>query len=303
MSKRIAQILDVIGILRARHRHGMSIGHVPDSRREVVDRVARSFGVDATTISDKFRRQLHPDIIGTNEFDQAVSEWLSHGDPRLQRALLKHSVGARDETRVREFFCEPARHADRGRDDGEPPFAERIQTELGIDPNLVLEFLLTFARFEYALKRIPRYRRVDRRTRRVSPNWSEYCEAQANRFDPSSDQELHQAYHYLDRYRPGVQSADPLGMLYWEAPPRGKKTDLEWVLSLVRNVRNNLFHGGKYPSPTAPLEDAGADRHLLDASLTILRAAAELSDDFWNLYTEFARGDHSPLLRRGKTDE
>ena len=39
-----------------------------------------------------------------------------------------------------------------------------------------------------------------------------------------------------------------------------------YVLRLVRIVRNNLFHGGKYPIPVGPMEDVGRNRELLNAS-------------------------------------
>ncbi|HLH07822.1 MAG TPA: hypothetical protein VKW78_11340 [Terriglobales bacterium] len=46
-----------------------------------------------------------------------------------------------------------------------------------------------------------------------------------------------------------------------------------WFL-MIRCVRNNLFHGGKFPS--IPISDPSRDRDLLLSSMVILNAALDL---------------------------
>ena len=51
-----------------------------------------------------------------------------------------------------------------------------------------------------------------------------------------------------------------------------------YVLRLVRVVRNNLFHGGKYPIPIEPLEDMARNEVLLNPSIVVLRNCLSISD-------------------------
>ena len=51
--------------------------------------------------------------------------------------------------------------------------------------------------------------------------------------------------------------------------------DIEFILKMVRNVRNNLFHGGKYS--TEAHEDTERTERLLRSSITILGECLELS--------------------------
>ena len=104
MSDRISEILEVLRIVRGSYRQGMSDGVLRNLRMDAVDSVAHSRGIDSTTVSDKFRRQLKPDISGTREFDVALQGWLRSGDGRLKAALVKHSVSVDDQRAVRYFF-------------------------------------------------------------------------------------------------------------------------------------------------------------------------------------------------------
>jgi hypothetical protein len=51
----------------------------------------------------------------------------------------------------------------------------------------------------------------------------------------------------------------------------------KWILRLVRTVRNNLFHGGKYPYPDEPINQPARDRKVLSASLTVMEECLRLS--------------------------
>ena len=104
MSQRISEILSVLGTIRAGYRPGMSNRSLRDLRMNAVDQVAENLGIVSTTVSDKFRRQLHPDITGTKQFDMAVQEWVGINGTKLRSALLKHSIDLEDEQAVRAFF-------------------------------------------------------------------------------------------------------------------------------------------------------------------------------------------------------
>lgn len=45
-------------------------------------------------------------------------------------------------------------------------------------------------------------------------------------------------------------------------------SDEQYVIELLKTVRNNLFHGGKYPD--GPVEEIARNREILRASLVVL---------------------------------
>lgn len=54
---------------------------------------------------------------------------------------------------------------------------------------------------------------------------------------------------------------------------RQNETDASYLFRVVRDVRNNLFHGGKYAQPEPEL---GRDRELIDSAIAVLEAAVGL---------------------------
>jgi hypothetical protein len=62
----------------------------------------------------------------------------------------------------------------------------------------------------------------------------------------------------------------------WETPVRpSHESDVEFLLRMVRCVRNNLFHGGKHNNEVH--EDTERTEKLLKSSLTILDECLALS--------------------------
>jgi hypothetical protein len=62
---------------------------------------------------------------------------------------------------------------------------------------------------------------------------------------------------------------------FGQLPPCEDKPLLCWLTDMVCTVRNNLFHGGKFPF--ARIKDPARDPDLLKHSLTILEACLELN--------------------------
>jgi hypothetical protein len=71
---------------------------------------------------------------------------------------------------------------------------------------------------------------------------------------------------------------DSTGTMLWSEPRRRgpNERQLIWILLAIRTVRNNLFHGGKFP--LIPMPDPSRDRDLLLHSLAVLNTALELDD-------------------------
>ncbi|MDA1314463.1 MAG: hypothetical protein O2968_14075 [Acidobacteria bacterium] len=66
------------------------------------------------------------------------------------------------------------------------------------------------------------------------------------------------------------------GNLSWSNDIDESISDIERVLIYVRRVRNNLFHGGKFPTPDGVVDEPGRDKQLIQECLTVLRAVLKL---------------------------
>lgn len=62
----------------------------------------------------------------------------------------------------------------------------------------------------------------------------------------------------------------------WEPPARSQnETDIEFLLKMIRGIRNNLFHGGKHNAEVH--EDTQRTEQLLNASIAVLGECLELA--------------------------
>jgi hypothetical protein len=154
---------------------------------------------------------------------------------------------------------------------------------LQFDHKLVLSFFMEFARFEYALKRSGFLRKG---IKDAKPDWNSF--AAWIRAHPSNTQSLRAAGQLL-MTRPPKKQVVVGGALSWEECARDTgDTDEAYLLRLMRVVRNNLFHGGKFPYPDGPVQDIARDRELLTAGLDILRACRTLAPQLESFFSEAA---------------
>lgn len=150
--------------------------------------------------------------------------------------------------------------------------------ETAVDKELLLEFFLVFSRFEYALKASGFFKRHPTdppRWPKAEPDWDSFAVSLRDTFNPSATDDLRQACEYL-RDSPPNQQVILDDAVAWETPVRpDNETDIEFLLRMVRCVRNNLFHGGKYN--IAVHEDTVRTEMLLRSSLTLLAACLKLA--------------------------
>lgn len=144
--------------------------------------------------------------------------------------------------------------------------------ETRIDRDLVLEFFLRFARFEFALK-ASGY--ADGDDRRVDPAWARFASDIAGQFSRQRTPELGSACEYYLLHPPNKQVLVN-GSLAWNAAfPIDLAREAELLIALVRRVRNNLFHGGKYNA--AMHEETARSEQLLRGGLLILEECLRVS--------------------------
>jgi len=154
-------------------------------------------------------------------------------------------------------------------------------TPTRVNRELLLDFFLTFSRFEYALKAAGFFRRSrrgrydSRRTPDAEPDWNSFAVSLQPRFQTNANQRLRIACEYLLDSPPWKQVIVN-GTVAWEPPgrPRGE-SNIEFLLRMVRCVRNNLFHGGKHN--IAVHETRERTERLLDGSLIILKECLSLA--------------------------
>lgn len=122
----------------------------------------------------------------------------------------------------------------------------KLLTELNVDQDIVMEFFVVFSRFEFALKRSG-YLKNGKDGRRAEPDWPKFELMYKKKFDPSRVPKPREAWDYLDEDPPKIQVVVD-GELDFEVDEKLKdKSPFEKVTLAVRTVRNNLFHGGKFP--------------------------------------------------------
>jgi len=148
-------------------------------------------------------------------------------------------------------------------------------TTIAAHPSLVLKFFSVFSRFEYALKRTSEFLMGD--DTYAEANWTKYVTSIRGRFAEISDRDFSEAVGYLLAHPPAKQVAMG-GALRWKQSEQGPGESKEaYALRLVKTVRNNLFHGGKYPYPEGPVQDVARNRRLLRASVLVLKNCLALS--------------------------
>lgn len=131
---------------------------------------------------------------------------------------------------------------------------------------LAHQFFAAFSRFEYALKTSGFGRVVS--GPRFEPNWQNFLNAVV--LDANTSSELKSAVDFLVQYPPYIQTG-PNTYVDWQPMQLTVSTDGAKALQAAKQVRNNLFHGGK----DSPHGDFARNEKLLRAALTVLNACLE----------------------------
>lgn len=151
------------------------------------------------------------------------------------------------------------------------------------DRKMAWLFFVFFSRFEYALKKDKRY--LEKGSGDARPNWDRFASDNDQKFNQVNDQHLAAAVSYIKASPPRKQVRKD-GKLDWSDPlvHDGKTPTLIWLLLCIRTVRNNLFHGGKFPH--FPIHDPSRDRDLISNSLLILGHSLRLDGDIERAFSE-----------------
>ena len=158
---------------------------------------------------------------------------------------------------------------------------------LKISRDLLLQFFLVFSRFEYALKnsgfvQAGRSRQTAPSAPSAEPNWNAFAHSIANLFTKGHNTDLNQACEYF-LINPPMRQVLINGNVMWDTTePDLSLGETERLLLLVRRVRNNLFHGGKFSNEA--FEDTDRQERLLKGSLLVLKECLRVSPQVNNAF-------------------
>jgi hypothetical protein len=139
----------------------------------------------------------------------------------------------------------------------------------GVDKYLVLEFVVVFSRMEYALKKAGFAKGSDAR---IDIKWNDFAKDIKGAFNPEKSSELQEAVKYLKELPPKQQVIVNNTSCWQYVERKPEESDLQFLVRLVRTVRNNLFHGGKQPM------DPARDTELLKSCIAVLSECRKLND-------------------------
>jgi len=157
------------------------------------------------------------------------------------------------------------------------------------DRDRLFRFLALFARWECSLKRTGFLKPADKR--KGSPaeaDWNGYADAIAVTVAGLAGAEWTRARGYLLSHPPKRQVVQGGAVCWADNPRRPSESDVRYLFRIVKDVRNNVFHGGKYPNPNGPVAELARDRLLVDAATVVLESCAELDDRVTRLFLEAA---------------
>ena len=151
---------------------------------------------------------------------------------------------------------------------------ENIFRHLYMPPKLACEFLATFSRMEYALKST-KYAIGDEK--KVDPAWDRFANDIHEAFEIIAEPDLVASKSYLLKRPPRKQTLVDHKIAFVDQTIDTKQKTSQQLLLMVRTVRNNLFHGGKY-LPNGEQEE-GRNILLVQHALTVLLACSKLDRD------------------------
>ncbi len=144
-----------------------------------------------------------------------------------------------------------------------------------VNKELLFNFFLIFSRFEYALKSSSFFKKPNRnrynpvKPPAAEPDWKSFENSILRVFSWERSEQLKEACDFLLNAPPHKQviiQDDAGWSITWRRPlQQSQETDIKFILRMVRTVRNNLFHGGKYKN-----EDIARTERLLRSSILVL---------------------------------
>lgn len=128
----------------------------------------------------------------------------------------------------------------------------------------------SFSRWECALKH-NKFVRVGQHGQ-AEADWKKFANEHGDALAKLTSDDFLAARKYLTNSPPQRQELRG-GHMSWEPnPKRSGESEADYLFRVVKDVRNNLFHGGKFVGGPAP--ELARDRLLIDSAIVVLEGAA-----------------------------
>ena len=155
---------------------------------------------------------------------------------------------------------------------------------LNVPREELANFLINFARFEYAVKASGYSKNTNGY---AVPDWNSYCKSIKTNFtaNPSAELKLH--VKYITRKPPKQLVKQPSGTLKWVTrPPKATWKSLRIMLFFAQGVRNNVTHGSKFTSRES--SELNRNKKLMAAATAIISAFLDHSAKTREVFNGFA---------------
>lgn len=146
---------------------------------------------------------------------------------------------------------------------------------------LIRDFFVTFSRFECALK-ASNFAIGDEN--KVSANWDAFIASIRQTFNKEKSENLKEAVDYLLQNPPKVQMFDNAQLGWRSRVFQANEPEINKLSLSIRDIRNNLFHGGKFNGTYEP--ELSRNYVLLQNSMIILNDWLSLNDRVKNAFSE-----------------
>lgn len=149
------------------------------------------------------------------------------------------------------------------------------------DRQACIEFFVLFSRFEYSLKR---WGCSDKHSSELKVNWDDAAKKLSSKCDNlvreirKKDWEI-----FTSPPKKQVRSGDDFKWIQINTDNMGETRK---ALCYLCNVRNNLFHGGKWPEE--PVIDSARNRKLIGDAIQLVQMFVNSDDTLKAVYSEFA---------------
>lgn len=147
--------------------------------------------------------------------------------------------------------------------------------------NLLLNFLVLFSRFEYALKRTAYY---NKGKIVAEADWPRFIKAMKEKYDPVKSNELKMATDFLLKFPAREQVIEDNRLKFKTHNSTQEGPDICKLYNCIRITRNNLFHGGKFPLET--IEDISRNEKLISSCIIVLKELLTLDKGVENMFWE-----------------
>lgn len=153
---------------------------------------------------------------------------------------------------------------------------EDLFRHLHMSYELACQFLAVFSRMEYALKSTGYAIGSENR---IEANWDRFANEIDGEFLRISDEAVVSARNYLLRLPPRKQILKDGRIDFKDQTICARQKATQQVLLMVRTVRNNLFHGGKF-LPGGE-EEPGRNEALVKHAILVLQECSRLKTDVY----------------------